>query len=104
MPPRPAMRHRVCSMTSEAMAALHARAFAGRERAWRAEEFEELLSSPHAFVRESAHGFALGRVLDDEAELLTLAVDPDWQRAGLGAGLLTAFEGEAARPARRTTL
>lgn len=37
-------------------------------------------------------GFALGRVIADEAELLTLAVDPAIQRQGLGRALLTRFE------------
>ena len=40
-------------------------------------------------------GFALGRVILDEAELLTLAVDPAAQRKGIGRACLAAFEREA---------
>lgn len=41
-------------------------------------------------------GFALGRVVLDEAELLTLAIDPTVQRRGLGRSCLANFEAEAA--------
>lgn len=83
-------------MTAEAMAALHARAFGPEGRAWREEEFEQLLCSAHAFVIQSGDGFALGRVIADEAELLTIAVDPDRRCKGLGGRILTNVEREAA--------
>jgi ribosomal-protein-alanine N-acetyltransferase len=41
--------------------------------------------------------FALGRVVVDEAELLTLAVDPNAQGKGLGRIALEAYETEACR-------
>lgn len=84
-------------MMPEAMAALHARAFAGQGRGWSAEEFASLLASPHVFVFSSAAGFALGRVIADEAELLTIAVDPAQQRGGQGTALLQGFERKAAQ-------
>jgi ribosomal-protein-alanine N-acetyltransferase len=40
-------------------------------------------------------GFVLGRAIAGEAELLTLAVDPDHRRGGLGRHLVRAFEGAA---------
>lgn len=40
-------------------------------------------------------GFALGRSIADEAELLTLVVDPDHQGQGRGAALLARFETES---------
>ena len=83
-------------MTPEAMADLHARAFAGQGRAWSAQEFTELLQSPHVFAITETHGFALGRVIADEAELLTIATDPDHRRRGIGRLLLYAFEADAA--------
>lgn len=83
-------------MTPEAMAALHARAFEGKARAWGAAEFEGLLESGHVFVVGGNRAFALGRALAGEAELLTLATDPDLRSLGLGRAALIAFE-EAAR-------
>ncbi|QGX97285.1 GNAT family N-acetyltransferase [Roseovarius faecimaris] len=83
-------------MTPEVLAALHSRAFAGQGRGWSAQEFGDLLAAPHVFCVTSDAGFALGRALAGEAELLTLAVDPAEQRAGHGAALLSAFEDEAA--------
>lgn len=41
-------------------------------------------------------GFALGRIVLDEAELLTLAVKPDAQRQGIGRACLSSFEKTAA--------
>ncbi len=84
-------------MTPEAMARLHARAFAGQGRAWRREEFDALLRAPGVFTLPAADGFAMGRLLIDEAELLTIAVAPEQRRAGRGAALLAAFEAMAAR-------
>ena len=46
---------------------------------------------PRAVDVWQAGGFALGRVTLDEAELLTIAVHPEWQRRGVGAALLDAF-------------
>lgn len=40
-------------------------------------------------VEESVRGFAFLSVLPDEAELLTIAIDPGVQRCGLGRRLLT---------------
>ena len=40
-------------------------------------------------------GFALGRAVADEAELLTLAVAPGDRRHGIGTGLLADFLAEA---------
>ncbi|MEO1537066.1 MAG: GNAT family N-acetyltransferase [Pseudomonadota bacterium] len=85
---------------------------------WTAKDFRDLLASPGVFLAPSSvfkypggarggkapsHGatpeaaqllvaFALGRVILDEAELLTLAVDPFYQRQGYGQTCLQAFE------------
>ncbi|WP_101067679.1 GNAT family N-acetyltransferase [Roseovarius salinarum] len=82
-------------MTPEAMAALHARAFAGEGRGWRAPEFRALLDSVGVFATGDARAFALGRVAGDEAELLTLATDPAHRRQGLGRARLADYEAEA---------
>ena len=77
-------------MTPDDLAALYARAFpAGR--AWTADEIAWLATAP-GFLLTAATGFALGRAAADEAELVTIAVDPDARRRGTGRGLLAAFE------------
>lgn len=82
-------------MTPEQMAALHARAFGGQGRAWSAQEFATLMSSGHVFAVGDDTSFALGRAIADEAELLTIATDPDHWRTGLGRACLRRFEREA---------
>lgn len=79
-------------MSPEGLAALHARCFE-TPRPWSAGEFAELLSS--AFLFEATNGFLLGRVVADEAELLTLAVAPEARREGQGRGLVAQFLQEA---------
>ncbi len=81
-------------MTPEALAALHAKCFI-MPRPWSAAEFVTLLSSTGVFLQSTAAGFALGREIAGESELLTLAVDPALQRQGHGHHLLTAFEAES---------
>lgn len=91
-------------MTPEALANLHARAFT-TQRPWSAAEFADLMSSDFVFVVSTEHSFAMGRVIADEAELLTLATDPTYRRHGLGRQMLHAFEAEAqARGAVRSFL
>ena len=77
------------------MAAIHARAFAGQGRNWSATEIGRLLKSAHVFAVGGLHAFALGRVVADEAELLTLATEPAHRGQGLGRAALRAFEVEA---------
>ncbi|MCR8725973.1 ribosomal protein S18-alanine N-acetyltransferase [Frigidibacter sp. ROC022] len=69
------------------MAALHARCFTV-PRPWSAGEIVDLLASVHCFMVAEPQGFALARVVADEAELLTLAVAPEARRKGLGRRLL----------------
>lgn len=80
-----------------ALAGLHARAFAGQSRAWEAGEFAALLDSATVFALGGPRAFALGRVIADEAELLTLATDPACRRQGLARACLAGFEDEARR-------
>lgn len=81
-------------MTPAAMARTHAAAFT-QSRHWTAEEFERLLESPGCFYVGDDRAFALVRVIADEAELLTLATHPDFQRQGYAAGLMKAWQAEA---------
>lgn len=82
-------------MSPEAMAALHQRAFTV-PRPWSAEEIAALLASPLVFVVATEGGFAMGRVVAGEAELLTIAVEPELQGRGIGRGLMADFLAEAA--------
>jgi ribosomal-protein-alanine N-acetyltransferase len=82
--------------TPEDLAALHARCFSAPPP-WGAEAFRELLRSDGVYLCALGPGFALGRVVLDEAELLTLAVAPEARRVGHGRSLLAAFEAGAIR-------
>jgi ribosomal-protein-alanine N-acetyltransferase len=82
-------------MTPEELATLHGQAFT-RQRAWSAAEFSALLDGRGVFLINKPQAFALGRVILDEAELLTIATNPDHQRQGLGRQVLHAFHEEAA--------
>ncbi|KGJ06696.1 ribosomal-protein-alanine N-acetyltransferase [Paracoccus halophilus] len=78
-------------MTPEALAALHARCFPAHPRPWSAAEFTALLSQPLNFLILRPRAFLIGRVIADEAELLTLAVAPEARRQGLALALLDEF-------------
>lgn len=77
-------------MTLQAMAALHAACFT-RPRPWSADEFAALIAAPGAIVVTGQRGFLIGRVVLDEAELLTIAVDPASRRQGIGQRLVSRF-------------
>lgn len=80
-----------------ALADLHGRCFT-LPRPWSATEIAALLADPTVFLcHTERRGFLLGRVVLDEAEILTLAVDPAHRRAGLGATLLRDFHDQAIR-------
>lgn len=73
-----------------ALARLHSASFI-TPRPWSAGEIASLLDSPHVFALSVPDGFIMGRVIADEAEMLTLAVAPLARRAGLGAQLVAQF-------------
>ncbi|MBZ4022576.1 ribosomal-protein-alanine N-acetyltransferase [Rhodobacter sp. TJ_12] len=77
-------------MDPSALERLHAACFT-TPRPWSAAEFADLIRSRHCFLLCAAQGFLLGRVIADEAELLTLAVDPQSRRQGIGAKLVSDF-------------
>lgn len=91
-------------MTPEDMADIHVRAMV-HSRAWGVPTLEGFLAAPGAVLVTFDGAFALGRVIVDEAELLTLAVSPPEQRKGLGRACLRAFEEAAsAKGANRVFL
>ena len=77
------------------MARLHAAAFT-QPRPWSEAEIAALIAGPGGFAVSDPAGFAIGRAIAGEAELLTIAVDPALRRRGSGRALLARFE-EAAR-------
>ncbi len=83
-------------MNPDALAALHAACFT-TPRPWSAQEFAALLATPHCFLLEEPGGFLLGRAIADEAELLTLAVDPALRRGGIARLLVRRFAETAAQ-------
>ena len=67
---------------------------------WSAQDFAELLETKGVFLVPvtsdgTAAGFSLGRVVADEAELLTIAISQTFQRQGLGRACLANFEDAA---------
>lgn len=82
-------------LSAQALAVLHTKCF-DTPRPWSQAEFAGFLSDPKSFVIcAGEQGFILGRVIADEAELLTLAVDPAARRAGHGSALLSGYEAQA---------
>lgn len=78
----------------EIVAKLHARCFYD---AWAPPMLRQVMGMPGAFgyvARRPAYGsvigFALGRVVADECELLSLGVEPDFRSQGIGGQLLSA--------------
>lgn len=77
---------------AEEIAALHAKVF---DPAWDADAIRALLEHPAAASLvavagdpKAAIGFVIGQLASDEAEILSIGVSPNWQRAGLGTGLV----------------
>lgn len=79
---------------AEQLARLHARAF---YRGWSEAEFAAYLADPkrtpvYAAMDRNRRiaGFALLRIVGEEAELMTIAVAPNWRGRGVGAALMRA--------------
>ena len=55
-------------------------------------EYENLLKDPLTVITQDAYGFAIGRLIDDEAELLMIAIVQERQGLGNGKQHLQLFE------------
>ncbi len=75
-------------MTPDDLARLHALSFT-TPRPWSSAEFADLLT--RGFLLTEGDAFLLGRVIVDEAELLTIAVPPDQRGRGAAKRLVAAF-------------
>ena len=71
----------------DALAAVHEACFA---RPWSARDIDGMLDDGFGLVCQDAAAFLLGRVVADEAEILTVAIDPSFRRRGHGAMLVAA--------------
>jgi [ribosomal protein S18]-alanine N-acetyltransferase len=80
-------------------AAIHATSFA---YPWQEADFEQLFVASGTFAagaieaEEHLAGFVLSRVAADEAEILTIAVAPQWRRRGIASSLLAPHLSELA--------
>jgi ribosomal-protein-alanine N-acetyltransferase len=79
------------SIRAARLATLHAACFTV-PAPWTQAAFASLLASPGTFLIDRGEGFLLGRVVLDEAEILTLAVAPHARRKGLARQMLAEFE------------
>jgi ribosomal-protein-alanine N-acetyltransferase len=93
---RPAISTRRAKLTDCArLAEIHAASF---RRGWSEAEFEALLLQPGVYATiaeyrgrfgaKRAAGFILYRVASDEAEIISVAVSPDFRRRGVGKALI----------------
>jgi ribosomal-protein-alanine N-acetyltransferase len=78
------------------------------EETWSAPEIEALLAGPGGFGLAAlsdgrVSGFLIGRAVAGEAEIITVAVEPDLRRSGLGAALIESAA-EAASEAGASSL
>ena len=67
---------------------LHAEAF---DRAWSAQEFQDLLGNSGCLALVAESGFALARLVAGEAELLTIVTSAQARRQGTGLALMKAL-------------
>ncbi len=83
-------------MTPEQMAQIHAACFDGAPRPWTAAEFADYIEGPDALFERGETALAVLRIAADEAEILTIAVDPAQQRRGLASALMAEMIAHAA--------
>lgn len=82
-------------MTPAELAALHARCFNDGPRPWSASEFADFATSRLDSIHSDNHALGVIRVIADEAELLTICVDPAQQGRGHGQRMLDALMQDA---------
>lgn len=87
MPPQQPIRG-PRSLTPETLARLHGSGF---DRPWSAQDFAQLLDQPGCVLVGDEAGFALARLVLDEAEVLTVVTAPDQRGQGVATRVLRAL-------------
>ncbi len=77
-------------MNADQLAALHGLCFTS-PRPWSAAEFNDMRKQGACVDCEQTHGFIVTQTVADEAEILTLAVDPNHRRRGIAQRLVADF-------------
>lgn len=93
-------------MQAQDITALHVAAF-GHDGAhgWHLKDFAKAIDDPSVVISVSENGYAIARVVMDEAELLLIATRPTARRKGIASKLLRDLETSlCARAARRLFL
>ncbi|MEM7547186.1 MAG: GNAT family N-acetyltransferase [Pseudomonadota bacterium] len=104
-PPAIGLIREPCSARLIRLSVTHAAAFAGHGEAWSATDIGAMADRGILIATTDDDAFILISLAADEAEILTIAVAPALQGAGLGQGLLSAaITATAASGARRMFL
>ena len=81
-------------MTPFEMARLHLLS-GGHTRPWSEIEYKNLLDTNTSRLFYTKNGFLIGRVIDQDAEILNVIIHPDYRRLGKASKLIGTFEKEA---------
>ena len=81
-------------MTPFEMAKLHL-LLGGHSRPWSEIEYKNLLDAVTSRFFHTKNGFLIGRVIDQDAEILNVIIHPDFRRLGKASKLIGIFEKEA---------
>lgn len=76
------------------LANIHAKCFPNKP--WSANDFSDLKKSGCEIIA-SQNGFIVWRAIADEAELITIGVNPDARRSGIAAAMIGIMENELRR-------
>jgi len=78
---------------SDECARIHRAAFsASGARGWSAHELDSLLQRDSTFLLKTQQGFLLADLIGDEAEILTIAVAPNYQGQKIGRALMSKLD------------
>ena len=81
-------------MTPFEMAKLHL-LLGGHTRPWSEIEYKNLLDTNTSRLYHTKNGFLIGRVIDQDAEILNVIIHKDYRRRGKASNLIGIFEKEA---------
>lgn len=78
-------------MTDDALAALYAASFPNDAAHWNAQSFAQFRQNPSNHIFEHPKGALLAQIILDEAEIISLFVDPSARQSRIAQGLLSEF-------------